>query len=278
MKNNKKIILAAGAAALGLVAATGATSGFAWFTTNRTVTATLNSVTVGSNAASLIISNNVNLQHEDEGDNKAGNNVTIDAPTGRNLTDVSSADGVTFYTAEWGTTAVIGRKEVTEENGLVSGSLYAYVDYTLYVGQKTAQANKLDVYLSTIAVTVAHSDADLVKSARAAIFVADEASAAIIVNSGAGDNTKALAADGNATVNCNAVAATSYTAINARPTTEQETALKRSLFTTTQTQTGIKLTVRVWYEGTSFTNKEFPATAPTVTTTIALAAFDHVGA
>ncbi len=38
MKNNKKFILAAGAAALGLVAATGVTSGFAWFTAANTVT------------------------------------------------------------------------------------------------------------------------------------------------------------------------------------------------------------------------------------------------
>ena len=37
MKNNKKFILAAGAAALGLVAATGVTSGFAWFTAANTV-------------------------------------------------------------------------------------------------------------------------------------------------------------------------------------------------------------------------------------------------
>ena len=36
MKNNKKLVVLAGAAALGLVAATGITSGFAWFATNNT--------------------------------------------------------------------------------------------------------------------------------------------------------------------------------------------------------------------------------------------------
>ncbi len=55
MKNNKKLVVLAGAAALGLVAATGVTSGFAWFATNNTVAATGMEVTAKSNAVFLEI-------------------------------------------------------------------------------------------------------------------------------------------------------------------------------------------------------------------------------
>ena len=57
MKNNKKLVVLAGAAALGLVAATGVTSGFAWFAVNSTVTATSLTVQAKSNAAYLKINN-----------------------------------------------------------------------------------------------------------------------------------------------------------------------------------------------------------------------------
>ncbi len=55
MKNNKKLVVLAGAAALGLVAATGVTSGFAWFATNNSVAATGMEVTAKSNAVFLEI-------------------------------------------------------------------------------------------------------------------------------------------------------------------------------------------------------------------------------
>jgi len=55
MKNNKKLVVIAGAAVLGLVAATGVTSTFAWFATNNTVSATSLSVTAKSNATYLLI-------------------------------------------------------------------------------------------------------------------------------------------------------------------------------------------------------------------------------
>ena len=54
MKNNKKIILAAGAAALGLVAATGVTSGFAWFVANSTVEISNLKVTAKANDPYLV--------------------------------------------------------------------------------------------------------------------------------------------------------------------------------------------------------------------------------
>ena len=276
MKNNKKFILAAGAAALGLVAATGATSGFAWFTTNRRVSAALSSVDVGSNAASLVIANNAGLQNKAAPDTeRAGQHVDISAPEGHQLTDVSSADGKDFYTAVWGTdtTNPVGRKKVTGQGGVVSDSLYAYVDYTFYVGQKTSEANQLEVYLSKIAITV--SDNNLKDGARAAIFVGgiNESSAKIIVNSGTTANNKALGDNGQPSVTSAAVAATTYgDEITARPA--EGTQSNRYLFPTTRTAT--TLTVRVWFEGTNFNNQEFPATVPTVTTSIVLAAFDPV--
>ena len=55
MKNNKKFILAAGAAALGLVAATGVTSGFAWFAVNSTATVTGMQLSAKSDQPFLLI-------------------------------------------------------------------------------------------------------------------------------------------------------------------------------------------------------------------------------
>lgn len=55
MKNNKKFVLAAGAAALGLVAATGVTSGFAWFAVNDAATITSMNVTAKTDSPYLLV-------------------------------------------------------------------------------------------------------------------------------------------------------------------------------------------------------------------------------
>ena len=64
MKNNKKLVVIAGAVALGLVAATGVTSGFAWFAVNNTVTATGMTVTAKSDAIFLEIKGKTNSADE----------------------------------------------------------------------------------------------------------------------------------------------------------------------------------------------------------------------
>ena len=71
MKNNKKLVVLAGAAALGLVAATGVTSGFAWFAVNSTVSATSLNVSAKSNASYLLIGT------ADNATNKTGSDTTI---------------------------------------------------------------------------------------------------------------------------------------------------------------------------------------------------------
>lgn len=55
MKNNKKFILAAGAAALGLVAATGVTSGFAWFATNADSLITTGNIIASTDQSFLLV-------------------------------------------------------------------------------------------------------------------------------------------------------------------------------------------------------------------------------
>ena len=55
MKNNKKIVLALGAAGLGLVAATGVTSGFAWFAANAKVTVSNLKVSAKATQSFLLI-------------------------------------------------------------------------------------------------------------------------------------------------------------------------------------------------------------------------------
>lgn len=71
MKNNKKLVVLAGAAALGLVAATGVTSGFAWFAVNSTVSATSLNVSAKSNASYLLIGT------ADNATTKTGSDTTI---------------------------------------------------------------------------------------------------------------------------------------------------------------------------------------------------------
>ncbi len=66
MKNNKKLVVLAGVAALGLVAATGVTSGFAWFAVNNTVSATSLNVQAKSNASYLLIGTADNASDKDD--------------------------------------------------------------------------------------------------------------------------------------------------------------------------------------------------------------------
>ena len=65
MKNNKKLVVLAGAAALGLVAATGVTSGFAWFAVNASVSATSLNVTAKTNASYLLINTSASTEGGD---------------------------------------------------------------------------------------------------------------------------------------------------------------------------------------------------------------------
>lgn len=69
MKNNKKLVVLAGAAALGLVAATGVTSGFAWFTANTSVTATGMALTAKSDAIFLEIKGTEDANYTNTGTN-----------------------------------------------------------------------------------------------------------------------------------------------------------------------------------------------------------------
>ena len=93
MKNNKKLVVLAGAAALGLVAATGVTSGFAWFAVNSQVTATSLTIKAKSNGAYLLI---------DTTDNAAANAKGTSALT----KDVAPVNVPEVYPCAYTTTAI----------------------------------------------------------------------------------------------------------------------------------------------------------------------------
>ena len=117
MKNNKKLVVLAGAAALGLVAATGVTSGFAWFAVNNTVTATSLTVKAKSNASYLLIGTANNAT------DKTASATTVDV-------GVAEANVPALYPAAFTTT------EINETIGGNSVTVHANKWYTGTISQR----------------------------------------------------------------------------------------------------------------------------------------------
>ena len=107
MKNNKKLVVLAGAAALGLVAATGVTSGFAWFAVNNSVSATSLNVSAKSNAAYLLIGTS------DNSSTKTGSADTIPGIDPGSTTVYPAAFNDTGAKIEWKTASVAANKFYT---------------------------------------------------------------------------------------------------------------------------------------------------------------------
>ena len=144
MKNNKKLVVLAGAAALGLVAATGVTSGFAWFAVNTSVSATSLNVKAKTNASYLLINNT---------DAVAGTPVTtitgIDpanattgvAPVAKAATEFTVTDNglnVTVHQGDWYTATIEERDSETGTytnviSDIVVGNDSYFVGYDFYL-------------------------------------------------------------------------------------------------------------------------------------------------
>lgn len=170
MKNNKKIILAAGAAALGLVAATGVTSGFAWFATNAQVGVNNMSILANSNNSYLLI-------HEDEvsktilqegqadpaiAKGSTAVNITGEAPRLTPVTYVAGNDATDMKTgtadlaASWKTGSSDNWDDETlNDTGLIAleGDLSNYVKtYTFTVGLAKNSAQISGFGISSVTV------------------------------------------------------------------------------------------------------------------------------
>ncbi len=189
MKNNKKLVVLAGAAALGLVAATGVTSGFAWFAVNSEVSAASLNVSAKSNAVYLLI----NDKNDFTGAPADLKDITLDDPTSTavypvayTLSEISDTKG-TVAANNWYTATIDDRTKATGTYTSISpvttewDSDY-FVHYEVYLRLTTGSKA---VTNGTLTVTPSFTSADqsvkiaLVKdSADAFDILAQSASAA----------------------------------------------------------------------------------------------------
>ena len=104
MKNKTKLMLGLSLLTAGTLAA-GATGTFAWFTTNKTASATYSKIIAKSTTGSLGISMHGITESNLSNGSEATDNVASLTGTASYVTDVSSGDGVTFAQPKWKTNA-----------------------------------------------------------------------------------------------------------------------------------------------------------------------------
>lgn len=104
MKNKTKLMLGLSLLTAGTLAA-GATGTFAWFTTNKTASATYSNIIAKSTTGSLGISMHGITEPSLSNGSEAQDNEASLTGTTSYVTDVSSGDGVTFAQPKWKTNA-----------------------------------------------------------------------------------------------------------------------------------------------------------------------------
>ena len=139
MKAKTKSLLAL-AGITTLMAGAAGTSTFAWIQVNRAVTASFTNLGVKTNRASLH-AEWVPMHHEVLGDDKT----VLDVASGQATYDVSSGNGLAFYSPEWEKTdgnnqPVTAVRDVTSEVGVA----YAEAGLKLYAASVDASGNPVD--------------------------------------------------------------------------------------------------------------------------------------
>ena len=165
MNNKTKIMLGLSVLTAGTLAA-GATGTLAWFTTNKTATATYQKVTVRGTQGNL----NVAIEGVTKGTGNtdaAGTNVSAEGGT---ISDVSSKDGLTFYQPDWKDKA--GNKQKVNSVKPVSEKEGYFVQYLVNVSNASTEGTAIKASLSglTITVTKDGQSAELAKWVRVAIL------------------------------------------------------------------------------------------------------------
>ena len=156
MKNNKKLVVLAGAAALGLVAATGVTSGFAWFAVNSQVTATGLQVSAKTNANYLLINTAAAVAGTPASTVTGSNANTVVYPAARNDSGAAiTLDATSIAVGSWYTATVNNRNAANPDGeSTVYTSLHSvsvgdddyFVGYDFYLylasGSEASLANQ----------------------------------------------------------------------------------------------------------------------------------------
>ena len=139
--------------------AAGATGTLAWFTTNKTATATYNNITAQGTTSALKISIAGVTQNTTVTQGTADN---IASATGGMVSDVSSKNGINFYQPDWKGNS--GNGDAVEFNSIldVTKKPGYFVQYmvTVSLGDETADTNKYDFSLTEIKITAASDTAN----------------------------------------------------------------------------------------------------------------------
>lgn len=158
MNNKTKIMLGLSVLTAGTLAA-GATGTLAWFTTNKTATATYNNITVQGTQGNL----NVSIKGVTTYGNDAIFGATAETKGKGFISDVSSQDGLTFTQPNWKTSAgnkpdlaINGVNDVTTESGYFTQYLVTIKNVSKKEGaddNNAAESTKLNVSLSSVSIT-----------------------------------------------------------------------------------------------------------------------------
>ena len=165
MKGKTKALMAISALSVGALASAGAST-FAWFQVNRTVSLAYSSVTMQNRSAELsgkLISLDGAVA---SGDDKAQ---TISGATST-ASDVSSKDGKTFYSPDWGMEIGNDKAPVRGNDVSEGGANTYYAEYAFSLTHKGVKAGEagynaktdrpFEVYLTANTKIVAHEDED----------------------------------------------------------------------------------------------------------------------
>ncbi len=257
MNNKTKIMLGLSILTAGTLAA-GATGTFAWFTTNKTATATYQKVTVVGTQGNL----NVAIEGVTTGTGSTKESGTNVFAEGGTISDVSSKDGLTFYQPDWKNQAGNDQEVNTVKN--VSDKQGYFVQYLINVSNASTEGSAITAKLTglTITATKDGESADLAKWVRVAVlpgatkktdknFLEKGAAEATLYQT---DTSLNSYVDGTATTEDKKMNINTTTIFEAKSVLDKKLPIDTELKANKENSANIG--VAVWVEGTSATSQD----------------------
>lgn len=257
MNNKTKIMLGLSILTAGTLAA-GATGTFAWFTTNKTATATYQKVTVVGTQGNL----NVAIEGVTTGTGSTKESGTNVFAEGGTISDVSSKDGLTFYQPDWKNQAGNDQEVNTVKN--VSDKQGYFVQYLINVSNASTEGSAITAKLTglTITATKDGESADLAKWVRVAVLPgATKKTDKNFLEKGAAEATLYQTDTSlNSYVDGTTTTADKKMNINTTTIFEAKSVLDKKLSIDTELkankENSANIGVAVWVEGTSATSQD----------------------
>lgn len=238
--------------------AAGATGTFAWFTTNKTATATYQKVTVVGTQGNL----NVAIEGVTTGTGSTKESGTNVFAEGGTISDVSSKDGLTFYQPDWKNQAGNDQEVNTVKN--VSDKQGYFVQYLINVSNASTEGSAITAKLTglTITATKDGESADLAKWVRVAVlpgatkktdknFLEKGAAEATLYQT---DTSLNSYVDGTTTTADKKMNINTTTIFEAKSVLDKELSIDTELKANKENSANIG--VAVWVEGTSATSQD----------------------